>query len=863
MRRNMPCVFPVQHEKLDDHQSNDEYVRSLKDRLVRVESLLRTAGILQESDISQDDFSDEDDDGPASQDLSSTSSPKSNFGSPLCANNGFIEGTPIFPTDQRDDSRYFGTSCSLSILSRTGIEWIKSKTGDVSFLRLISPESVHENPWNQWRPDVFHDLFASKVFMPLPSRSEVFSLINDFFRTANRVFPIYLESSFMKMVEWQYTQQTCDDAARWANINMVICLAYEYRSSNSSKSEKEKEKSELYFKNAMSVFTELALKRTDLLSVQALISMAFFLRGNSGTQAALPLITAAMRSGHRMGLHRDIARPELSPAEQEERRRVFWVAFVIDQSTCLRIGNAPSQHRDDFDVPLPEELDGDKHGETASNIPFFRELCQMSLIKSHIYSRLYSATALEKPPAEIYKTVKELYAELEEWKRGSATLNEPETKHTERNFLFGFATLGLRFVYHNALIMVHRVPIFLSFMITARKESEKVQSISKAHASRSAAIGTQAARDTLKIVNNIPWGDIAWTWSLLYYVFLAASTLFSQILRDTRHSRVRADLKSLGMVSAFFATLAPGEESNNHVGFMARMSATLERIARIAIEKDEKRPRAPDEDDEEYKPPGAKRHASRTQTAPQHKRQHRRPTTLRTTMTPATAPGYPASSTANPNRMDISIPDTLEGLPPVNSSGYVVPVSPLPGPGDSSQIHTPYLANSYSPSNTFLHEAGDNTFRPPQIPSWQLSQDFSTTAAQTQAPGSSGMTSNPINSTNSPDSFTSGANSIPDFFQYPMSGDWSQGGNLFGVLFPPEYTFPPPIPTGDQSADAYPSMPILSAESFIHGAPNDCQTAQAGGFDFQGLGYGYVPQGQEDPNQPADPAWPNGFLGLF
>lgn len=161
----------------------------------------------------------------------------------------------------------------MSILSRTGIEWIKSKTGDVSFLRIISPESMDENPWNQWRPDVFHDLFASKVFKPLPSRSEVFSLMKDFFRTANRLFPIYLESSFMKMVEWQYTQQTCDDAARWANINMVICLAYEYRSSNSFKSEKDKERSGLYFKNAMSVFTELALKRTDLLSVQALLSM--------------------------------------------------------------------------------------------------------------------------------------------------------------------------------------------------------------------------------------------------------------------------------------------------------------------------------------------------------------------------------------------------------------------------------------------------------------------------------------------------------------------------------------------------------------------------------------------------------------
>lgn len=77
----------------------------------------------------------------------------------------------------------------------------------------------------------------------------------------------------MRMVEWQYTQQTCDDAARWASINMVICLAYEYRFSNNMKPEKDREKARLYFKNAISVFTELSIRRTDLLSVQSLLSM--------------------------------------------------------------------------------------------------------------------------------------------------------------------------------------------------------------------------------------------------------------------------------------------------------------------------------------------------------------------------------------------------------------------------------------------------------------------------------------------------------------------------------------------------------------------------------------------------------------
>jgi hypothetical protein len=278
----------------------------LKDRLSRIESLLKAAGILHEGDISSDELSEDDYDPTDEKGDHSNQRPQSSgqtshvsFTSRTSSGEvdyfpsvGDVEAAPIFRSHERDDSRYFGSStglslwllalayfgfigrsCSLSLLSRGGIEWIKSKTGDVSFLKILTTDSIHDNPWTQWRPDVFHDLFASQVYKPLPPRSEVFSLIKDYFNTANRLFPIYHEDTFMKMVEWQYTQQTCEDAARWASINMVICLAYEFRFSNSLKPEKDREKARLYFKNAMSVFTELALRRTDLLSVQALLSM--------------------------------------------------------------------------------------------------------------------------------------------------------------------------------------------------------------------------------------------------------------------------------------------------------------------------------------------------------------------------------------------------------------------------------------------------------------------------------------------------------------------------------------------------------------------------------------------------------------
>jgi hypothetical protein len=58
--------------------------------------------------MSHDEFSDEDDDGPATPGISSVSSPKSNFAASLRSTGGDIEGMPIFQADERDDSRYFG-----------------------------------------------------------------------------------------------------------------------------------------------------------------------------------------------------------------------------------------------------------------------------------------------------------------------------------------------------------------------------------------------------------------------------------------------------------------------------------------------------------------------------------------------------------------------------------------------------------------------------------------------------------------------------------------------------------------------------------------------------------------------------------
>lgn len=171
------------------------------------------------------------------------------------------------------------------------------------------------------------------------------------------------------------------------------------------------------------------------------------------------------------------------------------------------MGSAPAQSVDDFDVNLPEA----EHNTTL----FFRQLCSLNVIKSRIYGRLYSAKGLQKTPADVCQVVKELHAELEEWRNANPIDNTNLKQVNGDNFLSSFASVGLQLVYYNCLIMIHRMPLVLGHYARYLGNTTQIHFdlrwfADQSHVSSSVCV--QAARETLRLVNNMPWGDIAWLW---------------------------------------------------------------------------------------------------------------------------------------------------------------------------------------------------------------------------------------------------------------------------------------------------------------------------------------------------------------
>jgi hypothetical protein len=138
---------------------------------------------------------------------------------------------------------------------------------------MISSAYIDDNKWMYWKPEIFSDIFARRVFKPLPSKEEALSLFRDFFDNFNCMFPLFHEPTFMHLVEKQYSRDPYEGSGWWASINVVLAISHRLRVMSNLVPQEEDKKAWLYLKNAMGVLTELTMRNTDLLSVQALLGM--------------------------------------------------------------------------------------------------------------------------------------------------------------------------------------------------------------------------------------------------------------------------------------------------------------------------------------------------------------------------------------------------------------------------------------------------------------------------------------------------------------------------------------------------------------------------------------------------------------
>ncbi|KAI0600444.1 fungal-specific transcription factor domain-containing protein [Biscogniauxia sp. FL1348] len=622
------CVF-TQVEKKRSPPKGAKYIEGLENRLGRMESLLRLAGLLGEDDESTDLATLEKrlaekneqsrrastgvSSSPASPSQatpgqsdsgaqgSSASSDLTKDGSPQPEGKKNEEVSALsemmcsLVTNTSGETRYIGSSSGFSIFSPKGIQWVNDRTGDTSFQRMISDVSLDDHKWHAWKPEIFADLFHRPIFRPLPPKPEALSLLKDFFENFNCMFPLFHQPTFMHLLERQYSSDPYEGSGWWASLNCVFAIAHRLRVMSNLVPQEEDEKAWAYMKNAIGVFPELTMRNTDLLSVQALLGMALFMQGTPNPQPSSLLIAAAIRLSHSIGLHKRGSGFNLNPQEIEQRKRVFWIAYMLDKDLCLRSGRPAAQDDDDMNVELPDADPADHIG----NIPLangkgkmnlFRVMCELSVIESKVYKRLYSTKATKLSDGELLQTISELDKELETWKDNIDIDYRPEHEINASHTPLILHIAMLHFSYYNTLTTIHRMSVHHGYW-TSRLSNYAIQGLNakplNPRVFSSAALCASAARATISLLKYIPQGDFSCVWMILYFPVSALVTLFGNILQNPNDPRARSDTKLMNLVVTFLSTLGQEAETGG-VHRMLSVCSEFERIAKRVIDKAEK-----------------------------------------------------------------------------------------------------------------------------------------------------------------------------------------------------------------------------------------------------------------------------------
>lgn len=564
------CIFTPQ-EKKRAPPKGAKYIEGLENRLGRMESLLRMSGLLAEDDGGKTDLGTlerklaERQGGTASSVASPVdqshstrqpsvhSTPHSQHKSPPGQDSGPLstgstakEVKDPFKKDPKEvdaladqmcslitnnvgETRYIGSSSGFSIFSPKGIQWVNEKTGDNSFQKMIASATAGEKiGWDHWRPDVFNDLFSRRVYKSLPSRQECYALLKDYFENFNCMFPLFHEPTFMHLVDKHYGLDPYEGSGWWASLNVALAIAHRLRVMSNVVGQEEDDHAWGYLKNALAVFTELTMRNTDLLSVQALLGMALFLQGTPNPQPSFFLVAAAIRLAHSIGLHKSGSGFNLNAVENEQRKRVFWIAYLMDKDICLRSGRPPAQDDDDMNVELPSEDPPDNVGNIplATTTPssdaggkrtmnLFRLMCTFAQIQSRVYKNLYSVKASRQSDGELLNTIGDLDAALEEWKDSIPLDFRPEHEINATHTPLILHVVVLHFAYYNCLTTIHRMSVHHGYW-TSRLSDYAIQGLNarplNPRVFMSAALCVNAARTSIGLIRYIPQGDYACVW---------------------------------------------------------------------------------------------------------------------------------------------------------------------------------------------------------------------------------------------------------------------------------------------------------------------------------------------------------------
>ncbi|KAI9041069.1 uncharacterized protein KD926_007338 [Aspergillus affinis] len=592
---NFSCIF--QDTVKEPNRSSRAYVADLERRVQSMEEQLQRqspSGARHDSPLNADSLSTSDPDTLIARDLSEINPIQTGTSNsrPGCPDNtgdedlgstdyeSGIDQTSYVINGRDGRMRFFGASSGLSVAAAHGAGRFGTDT-EIRKLRSAVRKGPTRWQLTSWFPRTLQDDFERRVSQPLPSKPVTMKLVEEYFAEFNQLIPLFNKPSFMRLLKRQFSWNPDESPSWWASLNVVLAFAYRERAQAADENGENWQLSLAYIKNAMNVTVEFFMRAADLLTVQAMLGLAIYFQGTPNPQSLFMFASAAIRLAQSIGLHRGFTFGLTTP-EIEERRRTFWIAFILDADISLRVGRPPAQDEHDYDTPLPPEnpFDGkgvSRIGDTPIN--FFRLLSQLSLVQRRVYQHLYAATVQQRPRAIIVKEIKACEDALLQWKKSfpvafdshSACSQTPLDRHI----------LRLKMAFLCCYANIYRVCMLAGQPSTNRGIIPPIE----VEAAETVVASLDSARSAVGLIKHARSFGSSYQWNVLYFPAAASGTLALGIFMNPSHEKAEHDCSLICDIVKYLSEIS-AQEPGTYVDHVLGVCFDFETASKRALKHD-------------------------------------------------------------------------------------------------------------------------------------------------------------------------------------------------------------------------------------------------------------------------------------
>ncbi|OJJ54541.1 hypothetical protein ASPSYDRAFT_93459 [Aspergillus sydowii CBS 593.65] len=497
---------------------------------------------------------------------------------------------------------------STPTLLPEGIQWIQSRTGTT-----VPFPTVHYAPWEKSKPS--HSLSVgirrtSTRRLELPPRPVLNRYLDAYWSSAiHALFPVIDSSLFSQTIDTAYlaSQGGAHNSSRACIFALLgLVSGVDYPRAQCTAPTPPNIPRDDYILEAQRLLPSIICEGFNLDALQATVILAVLGVMTGELQNATHYVSISSRSIIAVGVHTmgdPVQELGLLSSDSDDIRirkhirNLFWICYVLDKDISLRTGQSHCLRDEDCNLQLPVDYTKDLFPRmtysaplNAAEGPLFPVELNLSLIKSRIFTALYSYQGLQKSDAEIIRLIRELDDEIERWRLSMPSELRPTLsygkddahKHPSRMTMY---LVIVHLNYYFCINIVHLAGSRCESWRSACSSPGMMDGLKS-----SLTLSVEASRSLLCFLkdaeNSISTGSF---WSLLFYPMSAVLTLFCNLLANPDASTAADDAYLLVVAEhtterVFLRQISEIDQAA-HIQAITGFISSVRNIAQQAIKK--------------------------------------------------------------------------------------------------------------------------------------------------------------------------------------------------------------------------------------------------------------------------------------